>query len=288
MLPLRIHCWGGLGSQLLAVALLVDLESKFPSRKFILVLHQGGVTLRESEIDSIFVGVATQPVLDFIRVPTESLTDSKRRHKLKMKDAAKLVLKRLSVTLPLSNDEDFQRIRGFTLSVRGHYSYRTLSKNTIQGLIDKLSESARNVFENGSGYSTGIGVHYRLGDLLTLDTKQPLEETRVVSVVENLLSVNVLEAMTVFSDSPKIAQSIFKKYLPKIAVHSPQATTWEAISNLVHSDYFVGTFSKVSLWIVILRYYSEGEMVSFMPLESRDNIRKFLGSNLDAERVKFY
>ena len=288
MLPLRIHCWGGLGSQLLAVALLLDLETKFPSRRLILVLHQGGVTLRTSEIDSLFIDIETHSVLDFSSVPSEASSDSKNKFRLKIRDVLKVVLRKCSIVLPLSNDQDFQKIRRFTLSIRGHYSYRSISKDTVNRLLQRLDKSARSVYEAGSGYSTRIGVHYRLGDLLTLDTKQPLEETRVVSVIENLIRKDGQGAFTVFSDSPTIAKSIMEKYFAEKNVHCPEGTTWIAISNLVHSDYFVGTFSKVSLWIVILRYYFRDGVVSFMPLEARENIQKFLGSNFDEDKISFF
>ena len=50
---LRIHCWGGLGSQLYAVALIYDLLKRFPKRKITLYLHTSGATRRHSEIEGI-------------------------------------------------------------------------------------------------------------------------------------------------------------------------------------------------------------------------------------------
>ena len=52
-IPIRVHCWGGLGSQLYALSTAYDLKIKYPKRKIKLVLHTGGVTKRVSELDFI-------------------------------------------------------------------------------------------------------------------------------------------------------------------------------------------------------------------------------------------
>ena len=54
-LTLRVHCWGGLGSQLFALAHAYELRKKFPKRKIMLFLHTSGVSERFSELD-FFIG----------------------------------------------------------------------------------------------------------------------------------------------------------------------------------------------------------------------------------------
>ena len=55
MLPaIKIHIWGGLGSQLYALALKIDLQKKFKTRKVVLVFHNSGVTRRDAELGSAF------------------------------------------------------------------------------------------------------------------------------------------------------------------------------------------------------------------------------------------
>ena len=53
-MPIRIHCWGGLGSQLYAWALFERLSIRFPKRKLRLVLHTSGVTRRASDLNDLF------------------------------------------------------------------------------------------------------------------------------------------------------------------------------------------------------------------------------------------
>ena len=50
-LTLKIHCWGGLGSQLLALNYYLRVQELYPRKRIILVLHTGGITARNSEID---------------------------------------------------------------------------------------------------------------------------------------------------------------------------------------------------------------------------------------------
>ena len=48
---LRIHSWGGLGSQLFALSLIFDLVRKFPKKRIELIHHTAGVTRRLFEVD---------------------------------------------------------------------------------------------------------------------------------------------------------------------------------------------------------------------------------------------
>ena len=50
-LPISIHCWGGLGSQLFTWAMAEKIAKEYPRRKIKLVLHSSGVTKRDSSVD---------------------------------------------------------------------------------------------------------------------------------------------------------------------------------------------------------------------------------------------
>lgn len=50
MPPLKIHCWGGVGSQLYALAVYERLLVRMPNRKIIIVFHSFGVTERIFEL----------------------------------------------------------------------------------------------------------------------------------------------------------------------------------------------------------------------------------------------
>ena len=61
----HIHCWGGLGSQMYAWALLERLQNKYPNRKFKLVFHTGGVTKRLPDLEPLFMQSEKDFVQDF-------------------------------------------------------------------------------------------------------------------------------------------------------------------------------------------------------------------------------
>ena len=44
--PIKIHCWGGLGSQLYALALAIDLKHRFYTRKIDTKTHQFNIIKR--------------------------------------------------------------------------------------------------------------------------------------------------------------------------------------------------------------------------------------------------
>ena len=52
-MKLKIHSWGGLGSQLHALSIAHDLKQNFPTRKLILIHHTSGVSRRFFELKSI-------------------------------------------------------------------------------------------------------------------------------------------------------------------------------------------------------------------------------------------
>jgi len=61
----KIHCWGGLGSQMYAWALFERLQVKFPNKSFKLVFHTGGVTKRLPDLEPLFMQNEKDFVQDF-------------------------------------------------------------------------------------------------------------------------------------------------------------------------------------------------------------------------------
>ena len=75
-IPIKLHCWGGLGSQLYAWALCERLANRFPKRRILLILHTDGITRRDSELDNLFSSSELMHVNDF--VDSESNSFSKK------------------------------------------------------------------------------------------------------------------------------------------------------------------------------------------------------------------
>jgi hypothetical protein len=94
-IPLRVHCWGGLGSQLYALSTVHDLKLKYPKRRIKLVLHTSGVTKRLSELDFIHN-------IDFeiVQINDFHLQDKSDKNKANMSNVKlKVLLKKILYTL---------------------------------------------------------------------------------------------------------------------------------------------------------------------------------------------
>ncbi len=193
-MKLKIHVWGGFGSQLYALALLLKLQnSSVRHRKFELVFHNGGVTLREPEIlDLIPLGVDISVVRDFrpiLNYKGQMAADTLRNS---LKEFGKRLLSESAVVVDLS--KGYKQLRWWTLSVRGHYKYLPISFDVLQQIQKSL-----NGFSGSSASSPtkdALVVHYRLGDLIGLKTIIP--EADLVSAIN--ASINRIKFF-LFSDT---------------------------------------------------------------------------------------
>jgi hypothetical protein len=287
LFPLKVHCWGGLGSQLFGVLLYLELKHKFPRRRITLCLHQGGVTLRNSEIGGIFNDIPINEVRDFSKSP-EGTQDRQSYSTAGFRNRAKKLLIKLNVVLTLDDSTDFKSIKFWTSSIRGHYSYRRIQKQSYELLVSSLSKDGSNRFFINMDRRIQLGVHYRLGDLLELSTKSPMELSRLIRVIDSEIQEKGFESLTVFSDSPDKAVSLIKEQVTQLSVENESLPTWETIGVLSRSESFVGTFSKISLWVVLLRYFSTESHPSFMPIESEQNLKRLLGEDIDTLKLRFY
>jgi hypothetical protein len=276
--PLRIHVWGGLGSQLFAVALAFELENRFPKREKVIVIHSSGVTRRSPEALYLF------PEIKFIEADDyagRTAHDSSIRRKLLKYQFIKLArLIALFVgLLAEENDGVTRKAHSWTLSIRGHYFHRPVNRNFIQILVSRL--------ENNLGLDTTLrgleaSLHYRLGDLLELVNKKPIAPDRISEVMCTLESVNVV---AVFSDSPSKALSLLSQ---DSCCKSFEAVELNAPSTLLaafHSLVFVGTSSKISYWVTLMRSLKNNEYRTYMPVEDA-NILDLI--SLNTPEVYFY
>ena len=286
-IPLRVHCWGGLGSQLFGVILYLELRAKFPSRRITLCLHESGVTRRNSEVGGIFKNIEVEEIKDFSQVEAVA-PEKESNHSAAFKNIFKSLLVKLKVLLTLDDSTNLNSVRFWTLSIRGHYSYRRISSESINLLLSNLTPGGLERLNAKEFEEVQLGVHYRLGDLLELSTKQPMQVERLSKAVESRLELNSDKTITVFSDSPSKALSLLRKKMPNATIVNKNLPTWETIGVLLNSESFVGTFSKISLWVVVLRYFSSDLRPSYMPIESSENLKQLLGDSLEVSKLSFY
>ena len=284
MPPLKIHTWGGLGSQLFAIALAFDAREKFPRRKIKIVLHTGGVTLRLPEVTDLFPGWDYEYVSDFEVSSIESAkknTTVLQQFKRRFFARVKAVVISSRIVVNCNDDLEYSHLKFWTLACRGHYSYRFVNRNFYE-LLDTALQNCISI-ENQE-FGECLTIHYRLGDLLTLVQKNPVSESAIVSESSKLLSVSKFDSLVILSDSPEVARDVFSGNTLK-KLFAPSFNTFEVMSCAISSIYFLGTSSKVSFWIAAIRS-SKLKIHSSLPKSNRTQMKYMLGS--ETELINYY
>jgi hypothetical protein len=204
---------------------------------------------------------------DFVRAssrnphsPNRIFRTTARLRKL-ARQIVKLFLNSIRFVLEVNTSEDLKQITPWTLAIRGHYSYLDIEPEIVTQLYKTFFDFQCTPI----GSASKLLIHLRLGDLLTLSNKNPISQDRLYRLIENTRfggsSINIL------SDSNldiglKYLDSLANKYSLNIDSKTPIETIIDGLS----ANIFVGTNSKVSIWISVFRACVSGKE-SFLPLE---------------------
>lgn len=275
---LKIHIWGGLGSQLFALALAYELRKKYPFRNLVLVFHTSGVTKRIPELAEISHEFCSEYRDDFAAV--RNLVQDDKDLITFVKHTIGKLLYRSGLVATANNDSECQNLKPWVLQLRGHYSYRSISDYFLFSLLKNLSVLNTDSF---STHTSVCFVHYRLGDLTTLAEKNPIDRNRLLSETKAVIALYSPTEIYVSSDSPELAGLGLSSEFG-VAEQMVEVPTVLALALGIKARYFVGTSSKVSFWICILRARCLA-LPSSMPAEFRPEI----GRNVDNTAVvRFY
>jgi len=253
-IPLKIHCWGGFGSQLNALGFALELTKRFQNRRIILVFHTGGVTRRDVEIQDLIPCSFSWEIVDDYVDNLNFSTNIRKTRKFLSK-----ILLFLRIIVTPSENSDFVKIKPWTFSARGHYAQIRLSPSVLSELALGLGLS-----EVGH-HDTPLVVHYRLGDLLALE-KGFTESDEICKVAHRFGRSGWL----VLTDSPAEASGKLRKNTLNVKFDrflnlSPK----EVIQVGFSSEIFIGTTSKISIWIAIFRI-SANRGLTFLPYEMQE------------------
>ena len=108
-LPISIHCWGGLGSQLFTWAMAEKIAKEYPRRKIKLVLHSSGVTTRDSSVDFLSQKYQIVNINDFQK-NEDSLTSATTPRRT-ARDLLSNILQSLRFICHANTDDEFAEIR---------------------------------------------------------------------------------------------------------------------------------------------------------------------------------
>ena len=276
---LRIHTWGGLGSQLFAVALLKDVQKASPKRKVTIFLHTGGVTRRIPEVVDLFPEISFRYIDDFSSQEGGS-NPRLRNLRSNFSPLLKALLSFFKITLSCDDDASFKKIRVWTRSIRGHYSYRTIKPVFLEILNGRLENISQSNWINEGVCS----IHYRLGDLLHLENKGPLAPKAVLGELDRLSKLSNFNEVELFSDSPSRALELLK-LSGQQRISAPDVGTISVFARAIQAESFLGTSSKVSFWIAGIRSVVFGKKSS-IPSRNKREIAGILHN--DFKDISFY
>lgn len=276
---IKVHTWGGLGSQLYAIALAIDLQDRFLNRRFEYVSHSGGVTKREPAIQ--FYSKKIRVINDFNKITIHAKDDRKNTVLIYSK---KLLY--LSGILAKCNDDiDTSKLKPWVLFIRGHYSSRKVSLTSAKNIFEKINNECQS--EDGINIYREITCHYRLGDLEQLSEKSSISSRVLGNTIETVSESISAKTIYLYSDSTDLAKSKLLKESAKLDIVTNEVSPLKTIHECLHSDIFVGTNSKISIWIAILRATKNEKYTSYLPTEIKKMIIGFEGSFM-SKSIKFY
>jgi hypothetical protein len=274
-----IHCWGGLGSQLYAWSLRLEMEAKYPNREFYFVTHEAGVTQRDSELKNFFP-FSTKQVKDFQPVSDGVSHKSRQGIAKQLRFALVRCLYFTRVIVDGDKVDPVGNLRFWTFQIRGHYSLRRISPpirlRILESLLSFLGPST-------VVRSPQVAVHYRLGDLITLSEKSPVDLSRIVYAL-NEVKKDISAPVFIYSDSLSQAQAQFRKFGFTV-IDTSASDLLTSLIELSLSDILVGSNSKISIWAFLLQINPVNNSMAYLPNEVRHHLEANVGI---AAGIRFY
>ena len=267
----QLHCWGGLGSQLYAWAFRLNLEERFPHRRFVLVTHESGISQRVSELNAFFPD-SVKCVQDF-SVESQGWmqpeTNQKNEIKLKFRVTLKKFFAKIGFVLSDENGIESIRIKPWTLQIRGHFSLLLIQPRFIDVIHSKITGTVET--EKINKFIDKTVIHYRLGDLLKLNDKGPVSPERVLKIIQQLEKDGERE-ISLFSDTPEIAlERLSRSMISIVTVEELGAV--DTLMALSESNVLIGTNSKLSVWASLFRSRKDNSRLTYLPLEVKHHLR---------------
>lgn len=287
---IQIHTWGGLGSQLYALALRTEILELYPKRKVEMHLHTGGVTRRLSELDGVIDSSFLISVRDFLEVESSGDPSPGRLNLLRRKFFSRgtipHILLKTGIVSRFNSDDQNLVIKPWLRQIRGHYSNRRIPIAVLKRIYADLLH--KGFLHTDLPTTERKGIHYRLGDLLVIGTKRP---TSIDSLKEGIELANSLEPgrdCLVFSDSVDAALKILASQPLGLDFKPGTGNTWQAISNLVQIEIFIGTVSKVTEWVTIFRLIRDPNSFSIVPESLKPLVERQFGPSTEFRNLYFY
>ena len=260
-IPIRIHIWGGFGSQLFGCLAARRAQNQFPDRLIHLYFHTSGVSRRELEMPQSILQGFSFSIVDDYKHTDLGTQDSISMNKSMIRLFVAQLIQALGLLSRPNSESDFKKIKRFVLEIRGHYSNLELQHEEVSWIFTSLQ-----LTPFPTGLENRISLHYRLGDLLRIKEKNPITIDRILTELNKFDYINEL---CLYSDSPDSEALLeIKKRVVPMRTTVKHLNTLDVIFDSLNSKVFVGTNSKISNWIAIFRVFSNSEGTTLIPKEA--------------------
>ena len=284
MFTLRIHCWGGLGSQMYSLALAIDLLKRFPSRKICILFHTGGTTLRNMEMGDLPNNFAYKIINDFTKSNNRGIESLISNTYVKF---MKNILMKLGFVSATNTTSEYKRLKPWVISIRGHYSHRLISYSTLEQVEKYLKLSNPDNAGKIQNKSV-VALQYRLGDLTLKKKRSIVQVDKVHKVINELIKIDVFDSIDVFSDSSHKELNVFLNVVKPLNINYIESDPLNTVNLLRNYDIFIGTNSKISIWAIIFRLKDNSLSTNYCPANILPLLEYNLGSLDKAINLKTF
>ncbi len=280
-----VHCWGGLGSQLFAWAMAEYLAERFPKKHIIIVLHSNGVTRRLPSVNFLESKFEIKMQDDYSL--GQDIDKIQFTQRFSYKKILKKILKSAYLVVDANNSVEKKRIKPWTRVLRGHYSYSSISDHTLNIIINDISKFKGINLKYGSKKEKSLGVHYRLGDLIQLPNKSYVKPNNLSQIIVRTIQNYELIKLELYSEDSKLANKMLGNMIPEFCTYK-ESEIWDTIIELSEFEFFIGTNSKISVWITILRIHLDTNSYNLLPISMKENIEAVLPRIAHSKNVSYY
>ena len=275
---IKVHCWGGFGSQLNAVALVHRLSERFTHRKITLYIHEGGRHKAVYELQDIDLSNFN---IKFMKDFNDNNFIARPNSKINLSRIAKLLLAMIGFYNSCDSLKDIQKLKPWVLIIRG--SYNLFPTNTF---LDFLKYQLR---EMNNAENFDVVIHYRLGDLLKIQEKNPVEASMLVNLLISIGKQQKINKIIVLTSDPDIANSLFKKIDTEVAATMKfyYAKPIEVLNFGIRGKIFIGTNSKMSLWPIWLRT-TNNYLDNYLPYNFKNDLNFLDQFSVNKFGISFY
>ncbi len=290
---IKVHCWGGFGSQLYSLIVLNRLNKKFPFRRVMIVFHDGGVTRRKPEVLQLLEEDEFEEISDFSSV--EHVHEPGQNSVGKSIPSQSLIhffkfcLVKIGFISECNSQAEFAKLSPWVLGIRGHYTKLLVTQTDIEFLFTRFCHAlSSDIYARSQDLTPGL--HFRLGDLLSQPDKKPIPYERVCEAILILKMQICFDSIRLFSDSLPVASSILNSFdfNFELDVVSIDQEIFLAFPTLVQSCGFIATPSKVSEWVVLFRHFLGIKGLTLIPKEMVAHFHEISPEVLDSSQVQVY